>query len=65
MGHEGTRVGTAYAINRGVDYAHPYYRDPALVLVIGVTPEDFIMNLFAWNRDKDFEGGLREFRAAS
>ncbi len=47
MGHEGAQVGAAYAINRGVDYVHPYYRDLALVLAIGVTPEDFMMSLFA------------------
>src|SRR5262245_45946763 len=47
MGHEGAQVGAAYAINRGVDYVHPYYRDLALVLAIGITPEDFMMSLFA------------------
>jgi 2-oxoisovalerate dehydrogenase E1 component alpha subunit len=47
MGHEGTQVGAAYAINRGVDYVHPYYRDLALVLAIGMTPLDFMMSLFA------------------
>ncbi len=46
MGHEGTQVGAAYAINRGVDYVHPYYRDLALVLAMGVTPTDFIMSLY-------------------
>jgi 2-oxoisovalerate dehydrogenase E1 component subunit alpha len=40
-------VGAAYAVNRGIDYVHPYYRDLALVLAIGVTPEDFMMSLFA------------------
>lgn len=47
MGHEGAQVGSAFAINRGVDYVHPYYRDLSLVLAIGVTPEDFMMSLFA------------------
>lgn len=46
MGHEGVQVGTAFAINRGVDYVHPYYRDLALVLAIGITPTDFMMSLF-------------------
>src|SRR5258708_40347242 len=46
MGHEGTQVGTAFAINRGVDYVHGYYRDLALVLSIGVTPRAFMMSLF-------------------
>lgn len=47
MGHEGAQVGAAYAINKGVDYVHPYYRDLALVLALGVTPEDFMMSLYA------------------
>jgi 2-oxoisovalerate dehydrogenase E1 component alpha subunit len=46
MGHEATQVGAAFAINRGVDYVHPYYRDLALVLAIGVTPRDFMFSLF-------------------
>jgi 2-oxoisovalerate dehydrogenase E1 component alpha subunit len=46
MGHEATQVGAAFAINRGVDYVHPYYRDLALVLAVGVTPRDFMVSLF-------------------
>lgn len=46
MGHEGTQVGTAFAINRGIDFVHPYYRDLALMLALGVTPEDFMLSLF-------------------
>lgn len=46
MGHEALQVATAFAINRGVDYVHPYYRDLALVLALGVTPRDFMYSLF-------------------
>jgi len=46
MGHEATQVGAAFAINRGVDYVNPYYRDLALVLALGVTPRDFMISLF-------------------
>lgn len=46
MGHEGAQVGAAFAINRGVDYVHPYYRDLALVLALGVTPLDFMLSLY-------------------
>lgn len=46
MGHEATQVAAAFAINRGVDYVHPYYRDLALILAIGVTPRDFMISLF-------------------
>lgn len=47
MGHEAAQVGAAFAINRGVDYVHPYYRDLALSLAVGITPTDFMMSLFA------------------
>ena len=46
MGHEAAQVGTAFAINRGVDFVHPYYRDLSLMLALGVTPTDFMMSLF-------------------
>jgi len=46
MGHEACQVGAAFAINRGVDYVHPYYRDLALVMALGVTPRDFMISLF-------------------
>jgi 2-oxoisovalerate dehydrogenase E1 component alpha subunit len=47
MGHEATQVAAAFALNRGVDYVHPYYRDLALVLALGVTPADFMMSLLS------------------
>ena len=53
MGHEGAQVGAAFAINRGIDYFCPYYRDLALSLAIGVTPTDFMFSLFG---KKDKEG---------
>jgi 2-oxoisovalerate dehydrogenase E1 component alpha subunit len=46
MGQEAAQVGMAFAVNRGVDYVHPYYRDLALCLAIGITPTDFMMSLF-------------------
>jgi len=46
MGHEAVQVGAAFAINRGVDYVAPYYRDWALCMAIGVTPRDFMLSLF-------------------
>lgn len=45
MGHEACQVGAAFAMNRGVDYCHPYYRDLALCLAIGLTPQDFMLSL--------------------
>lgn len=46
MGHEACQVAASFAINRGVDYVHPYYRDLAMCLAIGITPQDFMMSLF-------------------
>lgn len=55
MGHEAAQVGTAFAINRTVDYVHPYYRDLALSLAIGLTPTDFMLSLYA--KQGDTSGG--------
>lgn len=46
IGHEGTQVAAAFALNRGVDFVYPYYRDLALCLVIGMTPTDFMLSLY-------------------
>lgn len=52
MGHEAIQVAAAFAINRGVDYVHPYYRDLALVLALGITPADFMLSLFGRQGEK-------------
>lgn len=46
LGHEAIQVGMAFAIKRGYDYVHPYYRDLALNLAIGHTPREFMLSLF-------------------
>jgi 2-oxoisovalerate dehydrogenase E1 component alpha subunit len=46
MGHEACQVGAAFAINRGIDYVHPYYRDLGLCIAIGLTPKEFMLSLF-------------------
>jgi 2-oxoisovalerate dehydrogenase E1 component alpha subunit len=46
MGHEACQVGAAYALKRGHDYAHPYYRDLALSLTLGITPRDMMLALY-------------------
>jgi 2-oxoisovalerate dehydrogenase E1 component alpha subunit len=58
MGHEACQVGAAFAINRGVDYVHPYYRDLALVLALGVTPRDFMISLFG--KEGEYSSGGRQ-----
>jgi 2-oxoisovalerate dehydrogenase E1 component alpha subunit len=56
MGHEAAQVGAAFALNRGIDYVNPYYRDLALCIALGCTPVDFMLSLFAKKADK-WSGG--------
>jgi len=46
IGHEALQVAAAMAINRGVDFVYPYYRDLGMVLTIGMTPEEFMLSLY-------------------
>jgi len=46
IGHEALQVAIAFAINRGVDYVYPYYRDLCLCLAIGLSPEEFMLSLY-------------------
>ncbi len=46
IGHEGTQVGAAFAIRKGYDYVHPYYRDMALALALGVTPRELMLAIY-------------------
>lgn len=56
MGHEAAQVGAAFAIRRGIDYVHPYYRDIALVLAIGQTPRDHLASLMGRGSDPNSAG---------
>lgn len=56
MGHEAAQIGAAFAINRGVDYVAPYYRDLSLSLAVGSSATDFMMSLFAKHGDR-WSGG--------
>lgn len=55
-GHEGTQVGAAFALRRGVDWALPYYRDVGLVLGLGMTPEDVLLGVFSKATDPSSGG---------
>ncbi len=46
IGHEGTQVGAAFALKRGYDYVHPYYRDMALALAVGMTPRELMLAVY-------------------
>ena len=46
-GQEAAQVGTAYALAPGKDWVVPYYRDIGVVLVIGQTPRDLLLEALA------------------
>ncbi len=46
-GHEATQVGATFALDQEVDWAVPYYRDVAVNLTLGVTPEDILLGVFS------------------
>lgn len=58
IGHEALQVAAAFAINRGVDFAFPYYRDLAMCLVLGMTPEEFMIGL--WGKEGEVSSGGRQ-----
>ncbi|MCH7786605.1 MAG: thiamine pyrophosphate-dependent dehydrogenase E1 component subunit alpha [Chloroflexi bacterium] len=57
-GHEAAQVGSAYAVREGYDFMLPYYRDLGVVLTLGMTPQEVMLNLF--NRAADPNGGGRQ-----
>ena len=54
-GHEAIQIAAGLHLTPK-DYASPYYRDDALLLSIGMTPYDLMMQLLA-KRDDPFSGG--------
>ena len=58
IGHEALQVGMAFAVNRGVDYAYPYYRDLAVVLSLGLTPTEFMLSLYG--KEGEVSSGARQ-----
>lgn len=46
-GHEAAQVGSAYVLRRGQDFVLPYYRDWAVVLVLGMSTRELMAGAFA------------------
>ncbi len=56
IGHEAAQVGAAYALKKGYDFLHPYYRDMAMTLTWGLTPRDLLLALYG-RKDDPSSGG--------
>ncbi len=61
QGHEAAQVGAALALERGKDFTLPYYRGLGTVLVMGMTPRDVMLAIFA--RAADPSSGGRQMPA--
>lgn len=57
-GQEAAQAALGAALRAGIDYAYPYYRDVALVLMLGMTPGDVM--LAAYGRAADPASGGRQ-----
>jgi len=55
-GQEAAQVGAAMALDRGVDYLAPYYRDLGMNLVLGMTAREAMLNLLAKRDDPASHG---------
>ena len=55
-GHEAAQIGTASALRRGTDWALPYYRDQAVALALGMTPEEVFLGVFSKAGDPNSGG---------
>src|SRR5919202_3432811 len=58
QGQEAAQVASAWALRRGWDVALPYYRDYGVVLTLGMTAEEVVLNAFA--RPSDPNSGGRQ-----
>jgi 2-oxoisovalerate dehydrogenase E1 component alpha subunit len=61
QGHEAAQVGAAFALDRGKDFTLPYYRGLGTVLVMGLTPREVMLAVFA--RAADPSSGGRQMPA--
>ena len=56
QGQEAQQVGAAFALDRNQDYSAPYYRDFGVVLTLGMTIKDLMMQSFAKADDPNSGG---------
>ena len=56
QGHEAIQIGAVFALERGKDWFLPYYRDLAMIVTLGVTPREVMLQHFA-KKDDPSSGG--------
>ena len=57
-GHEGIQVAAAKVFRAAQDWLYPYYRDMALVVGMGMTPEEIMMNAMNKAQDPNSHGRM-------
>ena len=57
-GHEAVGVAAAHVFRAGQDWFYPYYRDMALVVGLGMTPEQLMMNAMNKVQDPNSHGRM-------
>src|SRR5699024_10596636 len=56
QGQEAAQVGSAFALDKDIDYIAPYYRDLGVVLHFGMTARDIMLSGFAKAEDPNSGG---------
>lgn len=56
QGQEAQQVGAAYALDRSKDYSAPYYRDVGIVLTLGMTVKELMLQAYAKAEDPNSGG---------
>lgn len=64
-GHEGIQVAAAHVFRPGQDWFYPYYRDMGLMVALGMTAEDLLMNAMNKLNDPGSHGRMMPMHYAS